>query len=144
MTSHPQRVFPPDFGVFAATCRSFNWEGRKISVVHFWPAHVAHGELDIGQAYFYELPDYIFQTAVGTSGRYMLILVHSEDEGEHSLEGYLGLLHFTSTPTPHTTFRKLDIGELSPDSCDQIALDDSLGLVLVVDHTGKVTVISYV
>jgi hypothetical protein len=60
------------------------------------------------------------------------------------VERYLGLLHFSATPEPHTTFRKLDIGNVSLASCSQMALDDSLGLVFVVDGAGVVTIVSYV
>jgi hypothetical protein len=54
------------------------------------------------------------------------------------------LVHFSLTPTPHATFRKLDIGEVSPLSYDQIHLDESLGVVLLADASGTVTCISYV
>jgi hypothetical protein len=92
----------------------------------------------------------IRQIAVGASGTYVLILVHKGEayRGEEGYlgegDGYLGLLHFSAAPVPHTTFRKLDSRDLPLLSCDQIVLDDSLGLVLVVDSAGKVTAISYV
>ncbi|KAJ6521239.1 hypothetical protein B0H19DRAFT_1086485 [Mycena capillaripes] len=87
-------------------------------------------------------------TAVGASGQYMLLLVH---EGNNGLEGtslnqygYLALLHFNSTPAPHFTFRKLDVGAVTLSFCYRIALDDSLGLVLVVDMMGTGTIYSFV
>jgi hypothetical protein len=139
----------PDYGVFATTCREFKWKGRQTSVVHFWPADVADGHLDVGQACFYQHADVIRKIAVGASSTYMLILIYrggayTEDEGGYVGDGYLGLLHFSSTPTPHVTFRKLDIGKLSPTLAYKIALDDSLGLVLVRDDSGRVTAFSYV
>ncbi|KAF7335381.1 hypothetical protein MVEN_02190600 [Mycena venus] len=141
MSFGPTRMLPPDYGIFASTCRTFQWEGRQTSVVHFWPGRPAPGGIEIGQGHFYEHTDPIHATAVGASGRYTLILHRGRyHPGDNSYEG---LLHFTPTPTPRTTFRKLDIGDLSPASCERIAFDDSLGLVLVVDLAGKVTVISY-
>ncbi|KAJ6532537.1 hypothetical protein B0H19DRAFT_1081583 [Mycena capillaripes] len=146
MSFHPTRMFPPDYGVFAVTRREFQWEGRKTSVVHFWPRRVAHGGIDIGQGHFYEHVHPIHDTALGASGRCMLVLhrgKYNPEDNSYEGEGHIGILHFTPTPTPRTTFRKLDIGDLSPVSCKRIAFDDSLGLDLVVDSTGRVTAISY-
>jgi hypothetical protein len=149
MHFHAPQVFMPEYGVFAVTCREFKWEGRQRSVIHFWLGQAVDGNLVIGQAHFYEHTDVIRQIAVGASGTYVLILVHKGDyRGEEGYlgegDGYLGLLHFSAAPVPHTTFRKLDSRDLPLLSCDQIVLDDSLGLVLVVDSAGKVTTISYV
>lgn len=57
-------------------------------------------------------------------------------------EAYLGLLHFSAATVPHTSFRKLDLGNVSLSSCDYITFDDSLGLVFV-GYAGVVKVISY-
>jgi hypothetical protein len=75
------------------------------------------------------------------SGTYVLILVRQE---EPYLEPYLGLVHFSPAPVPHTTFRKLDVGDVMISSCREMALDESLGLVVVTDRDGRVTTISYV
>jgi hypothetical protein len=139
-------MFSPDYGVFAATFRGYELASRETGVVHFWPGRVVQGKIDIGQGHYYEHTDVIHAAAVGASGRYMLILHRGKYRPEapgYEGEGHIGLLHFTPTPTPRTTFRKLDIGYLSPAPCKFIAFDDSLGLVLVVDFAGKVTVISY-
>ncbi|KAF7335389.1 F-box domain-containing protein [Mycena venus] len=114
---HPTHMFPPDYGVFATTYRAFQWEGRQTSVVHFWPGRPVSGGIKIGQGHFYKHTDSIHATAVGASGRYMLILHRGEyhpQDNSYEGEGHIGLLHFIPTPTPHITFRKLDIGELSP------------------------------
>ncbi|KAJ7366091.1 hypothetical protein DFH08DRAFT_833492 [Mycena albidolilacea] len=144
-------VFAPDYGVFAVTCRTFKWEGRRRSVIHFWPGRPgARGRLDVGQAHFYEHPDIIRRIAVGASGTYVLILVLKADYGNDEPylgegDGYVGLLHFTPTPTPRTTFRKLDTGGALPLDCDQILLDDSLGLVsFSFVYSPRVTTLFYV
>ncbi|KAJ7854827.1 hypothetical protein B0H14DRAFT_2755836 [Mycena olivaceomarginata] len=138
-------LFGADYGVFAVTSRHFQWEGRKRSILHFWPGREAQGgQLDIEHAHFFHSRDPIHRTAVGSSGTYVLILVQSEKHYSGQGDGYLGLVHFSLTPTPHATFRKLDIGEVSPLSYDQIHLDESLGVVLLADAGGTVTCISYV
>ncbi|KAJ6560006.1 hypothetical protein B0H19DRAFT_107796 [Mycena capillaripes] len=146
-------VFAPDYGVFAVTCRTLKWKGRRRSVIHFWPGRTANGHLDVGQAHFYEHTDIIHQIAVGPSGTYVLIVVLKADYRDDETyfgegDGYVGLLHFSPTPTPHTTFRKLDIGGAVPLMCNQILLDDALGLVIFAYSTGRetqeVTTLSYV
>jgi len=137
-------VFAPYFGVFAVTYRSFRWEDRETAFIHFWPAHEEDSILNIGQGHFYESEGPINRTAVGASGTFVLLLAHPRpDADSEDRYGYLGLLHFSSTQTPHTTFRKLEIGNLFTLSCAQIALDDSLGLVLAVDDVGKMTAMWY-
>lgn len=146
MFFYAHHLFSPEYGVFATTCRDFTWDGHHTSVVHFWPGKSTADEtLDVGQGYFYEVPDRIRQTAVSASGRYML-LVHTGNYylGRNNIHEYLGLLHFNLTPTPHITFRKLDVGVMTSESCDQIAIDDALGLVFVVDIAGMVTIYSFV
>ncbi|KAJ6557709.1 hypothetical protein B0H19DRAFT_1234797 [Mycena capillaripes] len=140
-------VFPPDYGVFAVTLRAFVWQGRHRSVIHFWPGHTGNGQLDVGRAHFYEHTNRIRRIAVGISGTYVLILVYRGQNDEEKYlgkgDGYLGLVHFTPGPVPHTRFRKLDIGDVSPLYINEMALDESLGLVLFVDDLGKLTAISY-
>jgi hypothetical protein len=89
--------------------------------------------------------------AVGASGAYALLLIHEGDaypgDEDYDLEDgedYLGLLHFTATSTPHITFRRLDVPDVALRSCEHIAFDDSLGLALVLDKSGRMTTISYV
>lgn len=148
MSSHPAHVFSPDYGVFAVTLRGFERDGRQRSVIHFWPGHTRNGKLEIGPAHFHEHTDRIRQIAVGASGTHVLVLVYrgidDHDSGFYLREGdgYLGLLHFDPTPIPHTTFRKLDIGDRSPRYINTMALDESLGLVLFV-HRGKLVAFSY-
>ncbi|KAJ7045188.1 hypothetical protein C8F04DRAFT_1067998 [Mycena alexandri] len=144
MTSHVPRVCPPRYGVFAVTCRSLQWDGSPVSVVHFWQGETAERGtvLNTGEAYYYEQRDHIRLWAVGHSGTYVLLLVDGVSSNER--DGYLGLLHFSSTPNPHTTFRKLDIRDaFALASVSQIALDDSLGTVFLVDKEGSMTIISY-
>ncbi|KAJ7237893.1 hypothetical protein B0H12DRAFT_1138114 [Mycena haematopus] len=144
-TVHAPHVFAPECGIYAVTCTDLG--PRTSSVVHFRPARrsTAHDMLEIGPGCVYGHPDLIRQTAVGGTRRYVLIRVASPSE--ESISGYLGLLHFSPTSSQDSlaiTFRKLDIGGISLDFCGQIALDDSLGLVLVLDDTGTMTAISYV
>lgn len=144
-------LFAPDYGVFAVTCRTLKWEGTRRSVVHFWPGRSsADQSLDVGQAYFYEHSDIIHQIAVGVSGTYALILVLKADYRDDETylgegDGYVGLLHFSPTPTPHISFRRLDTGGKL--ICDQMLLDESLGLVVFAYSTGRetqeVTALSY-
>ncbi|KAJ7113769.1 hypothetical protein C8R44DRAFT_228591 [Mycena epipterygia] len=129
-------VFSPDHGVFAVTCRIWQTASQNISRIHFWPAQVVQDKLRFGQPWLYEHPDPIYVLAVGTSGTYVLIVVR---EGG----GYLGLLHFSAAPLPHATFRKLDVGDLSMDAHSRFALDETLGLVLIVNDEGIMTAISY-
>jgi hypothetical protein len=134
------RIFAPHYGIFAVTLRTFRveTEGLYIPLIHFWPAHITRDSLDFGQGCVYQHQHPIYAMAVGDSGTYAVILVKREDES------YLGLLHFSATPMPHTTFRKLDIRDVSLSFCVRIALDDALGLVFVGDTAGVITVISYV
>ncbi|KAJ6526671.1 hypothetical protein B0H19DRAFT_1275522 [Mycena capillaripes] len=133
-------VVAPDYGIFAVTCRTLvpRARGDQVPLIHFWPGRVTHGNLEFGQVHLYEHFHPIREIAVGVSGTYVLLLVVEEEDG------YLGLLHFSATPAPNTTFRKLDVQDVSPSFCSQIALDESLGLVCVVDTTGVVEIISYV
>ncbi|KAJ7769889.1 hypothetical protein B0H16DRAFT_1686008 [Mycena metata] len=54
-------------------------------------------------------------------------------------EDYLGLLRFSTTPTPHTTFRKLDIGDAFErlGVVSQMALDEALGTIFLLDEEGN-------
>lgn len=129
-------LFAPDYGIFAVTSRVWS-EPHNKSWIYFWPAQVGHNDdLKFGQAWLYKHPEPIHSLAVGSSGTYALLAVRTGG-------GYLGLLHFSATPSPHATFRKLDVGDLSVVSGTRFALDDALGLVLVVDNEGKMTAISY-
>ncbi|KAJ7688555.1 hypothetical protein B0H17DRAFT_1135527 [Mycena rosella] len=135
-------LFPPHYGIFAVTPRMMTLtphqgQQRHISFIHFWPARVTdHGHLEFGESCFYQHTHRIVAIAVGISGRYVLFWVKDE-------ESYLGLVHFSATAPLETSFRKLDIGDVSLVSCRHIAFDDSLGLVFVTDTTGMVKVISY-
>ncbi|KAJ6451304.1 hypothetical protein C8R45DRAFT_946310 [Mycena sanguinolenta] len=135
---------PPEYGIYGVTCTDLG--AQILSVIHFWPAHRSseHGMLEIGPGCVYGHPHRILQTVVGQTGRYVLIRALPPEENPSE---YLGLLHFcrtSSQDSPTITFRKLDIGKTSLDSCCDIALDDSLGLVLVLDDDGRMRAISYV
>ncbi|KAJ7766043.1 hypothetical protein B0H16DRAFT_1522863 [Mycena metata] len=147
---HPTEIQVPDYGIFAVASTVFEWaQQSRSSMVHFWPGNTVGGNLDVGPACFYhDTGGVLGRTAVGRSGTYVLTLIHEGDvfngNSQYS-QRYLGLVHFSSTPTPHTTFRKLDIGDApSLRSIRQIALDDSIGLVLLLDDAGILTAISYV
>ncbi|KAJ7790198.1 hypothetical protein B0H14DRAFT_3891321 [Mycena olivaceomarginata] len=133
------QVFASDYGIFAVTSRSFTLEAAHRTFIHFWTGHAIHGDLELSQGCVYEHPQSIVRMAVGASGTYVLLLIGSRNQ-----EKSLGLVHFEATPVPHTTFRKLDAGDAPLHSCVQIALDDALGLVLLVGREGETTVLSYV
>lgn len=123
------------------TSRAFWSQSHNISRINFWPAQVVHDELQFGQAFFYEHHEPLDLLAVGASGTYVLVAqVVALNQGG----GYLGLLHFSATPHPHATFHKLDVGDLAINSGSHFALDEALGLVLIVDKKGIMTAISYV
>ncbi|KAJ7887694.1 hypothetical protein B0H13DRAFT_1888738 [Mycena leptocephala] len=131
-TLYVLRVFVPHYGIFAVTGRSFTFGQSPtpaMYLIHFWPGRVVHGNIEFGQVHLYEHVHHIHQMVVSASGTYVLLLATD-------VERYLGLVHFSAAPEPHTTFRKLDIGNVFLESCTQIALDDSLGLVFVVDGAG--------
>ncbi|KAJ7924003.1 hypothetical protein B0H13DRAFT_2654939 [Mycena leptocephala] len=137
------RVFAPQYGIFAVTSFAGTLGGTElVNLVHFWPGHADCDSetIEFGPHCVYQHPDRISNTAVGASGAYVLILVRQE---EPYLEPYLGLVHFSPAPVPHTIFRKLDVGDVTISSCQEMALDESLGLVIVVDGDGRVTTISY-
>jgi hypothetical protein len=140
-------VFAPHYGIFAVTSQVGKIRrpdsDAKFSLIHFWPGHADpdSDNIEFGPCCFYEHPDRISNVAVGASGTHVLFLVRQE---ELYLEPYLGLVHFSPLPVPHTTFRKLDAGDVTLSSCREIILDDSLGLVAIMDDEGQVTTISYV
>jgi hypothetical protein len=138
-------VFAPHYGIFAVvplagTIRSSD---SKLNLIHFWPGHADRNSdnVEFGSGCFYQHPDRISMVAVGASGTHVLFLARRE---EPYLELYLGLVDFSPLPVPHTTFRKLDTGDVKLSSCKQIGLDDFLGLVAIMDDVGQVTTISYV
>ncbi|KAF7328339.1 hypothetical protein MVEN_02549400 [Mycena venus] len=150
-TVHSPHVVVPEYGVYAVTCTDLG--NRTLSVVHFWPAHPDAARADmlaIGPGCAYGHAHLIRQMAIGATGRYVLIRalgVTTEESSGAEGEEYLGLLHLTPR-SPHDdqstiTFRKLNIGATPLQSCHQIALDDSLGLALVLDNTGRLTAISF-
>ncbi|KAJ6585831.1 hypothetical protein B0H19DRAFT_1228083 [Mycena capillaripes] len=138
MISWPPRMLVPYYGIFAVTGHTFRVgrEHLEMPLIQFWPGSVNRDKLEFAPGYVYQNVLPVWQFAIGASGTYVLLL---QIEGEDSP---LGLVHFSATPAPHTTFRKLDIGNVSLSSCDQIAFDDSLGLVFVA-NSGKINVISY-
>ncbi|KAJ7723788.1 hypothetical protein B0H16DRAFT_1597936 [Mycena metata] len=147
---HPTEIQVPDYGIFAVTSTVFEWEEQSRSaLVYFWPGDIVGRNLHVDPAcFFHDTGGMIASTAVGHSGTYVLTLVHEGgifDGNSQDASRYLGLVHFSSTPTPHTTFRKLDIGDASRlHSISRMALDESIGLVLLLDNIGTLTAISYV
>ncbi|KAF7369342.1 hypothetical protein MVEN_00262800 [Mycena venus] len=147
---HLSRAFVPNFGIFAVASKSVEWDNGETASTLFWAAHASDGILNIGPAHLHHhhhLEGSINHIAAGISGTDVLILARREATHAGTIsEGqvdYLGLLHFNSTPKPHATFRELDVGDLDPGFCCQIAFDDTLGLVLAVDRAGNLTAIWY-
>ncbi|KAJ7657244.1 hypothetical protein DFH06DRAFT_459542 [Mycena polygramma] len=137
-TVHGEHLFAPHFGIAAVTSTKFiiREKGIRADFIHFWTGHItSSGTIEFGQCFLYQHPDPIYQIAVGTSGTYVLVLVEQNPS-------YFGLVHFSATPTPHTSFRKLDIGDFSVSTCARIALDESMGLVITVDDDGTWTIFS--
>jgi hypothetical protein len=141
-------VFTPHYGSFAVTSqvgkirRPDSDTELDINLIHFWPGHADpdSDNIEFGPSCFHQHLDRISNLAVGASGTYVL-LVRQE---KPYLEPYLGLVHFSPLPVPHTTFRKLDTGDVTLSYCREILLDDSLGVVAIMDNEGQVTTISYV
>jgi hypothetical protein len=140
-------LFAPHYGIFAVTSQVAKIRrpdsDTKISLIHFWPGHAVpdSDNIEFGPGCFYQHPDHISHVAVGDSGTHVLFLVKQE---KPYLKPYLGLVHFIPLPVPHTIFRKLDTGDVTLSYCREIILDDSLGLVAIMDDEGQVTTISYV
>ncbi|KAJ7646435.1 hypothetical protein DFH06DRAFT_1210550 [Mycena polygramma] len=136
ITEDPE-VFIPHYGVVAVTWQLINMDGSQIPLIYFWPGRVTGSDLTFGPGYVYRHPHYIHHIKVGGSGAYALLWVWDEEQGS-SLE----LLHISATPAPHTTFRKLDLDDVTLSDGCLIELDDSLGLVFVWNSEGM-KVISY-
>ncbi|KAF7371314.1 F-box domain-containing protein [Mycena sanguinolenta] len=138
------QVLLPHYGIFAVTCRSFtcNFRTDCFSMIHFRPAHAksVEDDLEFSQGAVYKHHDHIYDMAAGISGTYVLVRVRVANQFE---ESYLGLVHFSGAAVPHITFRKLDVDGKLVASCAKIALDDALGLVLLLDWEGKMTIFSY-
>ncbi|KAJ7160394.1 hypothetical protein C8R46DRAFT_1354083 [Mycena filopes] len=157
---------PPLYGVFAVTHKSFY---HRKNLLHFWPLraptpHVLPDPLAFDAGYAYDHQQPFVKVAVGRSGTYVVVLVQvvgewdepdfsaamarehqrdgTNDVGE-PYEGRLDLLHFSATPVPQVTCRRLDTGDVNPWGSHHLALDESLGLVFLVGNEREVTVISY-
>ncbi|KAJ7734421.1 hypothetical protein B0H16DRAFT_1467552 [Mycena metata] len=121
----------------------------SISVIHFWQGETAEGDtiLRPGKSYYYEQRGNIRLWAVSHSGTYVLLLVVAASSSDG--KDYLGLLRFSTTPTPHTTFRKMDIGDEVErlGSVSWMALDDSRGTIFLLDQEDELvlrfTVLSF-
>ncbi|KAJ7843949.1 hypothetical protein B0H13DRAFT_2412134 [Mycena leptocephala] len=141
------RLFTPHYGIFAVASLvatiSRAGSDSKLNLIHFWPGHADRDSdnIEFGPSCCCQHPDRILNLAAGASGTYVLFLARRE---KPYLEPYLGLVHFSPLPVPHTTFRKLDTGDVTLSSSREIFLDDSLGLVAILDDEGQVTTISYV
>ncbi|KAJ6451316.1 hypothetical protein C8R45DRAFT_91801 [Mycena sanguinolenta] len=137
------QIVVPHYGIFAVTCRSFTYDSRLegFALIHFRAAYAKsiQEDLEFRQGMIYKHHHYIHAMALGLSGTYVLILARDLNRKK----GYLGLVHFSATPVPSTTFRKLDVDGALVASCAKIALDDALGLVLLLDWEGKMTIFSY-
>jgi hypothetical protein len=146
---HNPHVFAPHYGIFTVTSRSRLTNASAAAalhrtVIHFRLGRAIRDELELGEGCVYEHNQPVSQVAVGTSGTYVaLLFVRQPGEGPDS---YLGLVHCdaAAAPDPQATFRMLDVGDVVLRSDIQVALDDALGLVLLVDREGEVTILSYV
>ncbi|KAJ7160392.1 hypothetical protein C8R46DRAFT_1194733 [Mycena filopes] len=137
-------VTPPSHGVFAVTHKLFSRTG----FLHFWPATTAPANanaLAFGDGYYYEHPQRFVRPGIGRSGTYVVVLVQDEDDRDAAGNswGRLDLLHFSATPVPHVACRRLDTGHVNPWGSQFVILEESLGLVLLVDQGRKVRVLSY-
>ncbi|KAJ7606955.1 hypothetical protein DFH06DRAFT_1347729 [Mycena polygramma] len=138
-------ITSPQYGVFAVHQRRIHVAEHNLELVLFHSAHpTGEGDLEFGPGCCYQHAhagtNDIRAMVVGVSGTYVLLRLV---EGQ---EHCLGLVHYSPFPVPHTSFRKLDVGNvvLTSVSQRQMALDDPLGLVCVVDDHGCMRVISYV
>ncbi|KAJ7349802.1 hypothetical protein DFH08DRAFT_1079126 [Mycena albidolilacea] len=137
----PPWIFSPHYGIFAVTSRVCSNTAGAVTLsrtmIYFRPGRVIHGEVEFGEVCVYKHHGSASHIAVGTSGTYVALLFARWPPRDH--ESYLGLVYcdVTATLEPQATFRMLDLS-----SCVQLALEDALGLVLLVDEEGEVTILS--
>ncbi|KAJ7289315.1 hypothetical protein C8J57DRAFT_1277328, partial [Mycena rebaudengoi] len=121
----------PRYDVFAVTHGSLLPDmdpsplmGSPIDHVYFWPAIDTGAELNLGPTCSYEHDCWITDMCVSSSGRSAVIW------SDHVPPYSVGLIQYVAFPTPHTTFRLLDI---PPDVARLrggfARLDDSLGVL---------------
>jgi hypothetical protein len=150
-SEHNVHVFAPHYGISAVSSRSTlaNASGAVAlhrTVIHFRTGRAIRDELELGEGCVYEHNQPVSQVAVGASGTYVALLFVRRPGDCLDTASYLGLVHCdaTATPVPQATFRMLDAGDVVLRWCVLVALDDALGLVLLVDREGEVTILSYV
>ncbi|KAJ7837982.1 hypothetical protein B0H14DRAFT_1091369 [Mycena olivaceomarginata] len=148
---HNPHVFAPHYGIFTVTSRSRLTNASAAAalhrtVIHFRTGRAIRDELELGEGCVYEHNQPVSKVVVGTSGTYVALLFVRRPGVDTDTDSYLGLVHCdaTATPDPQATFRMLDVGDVVLRSDVQVALDDALGLVLLVDREGEVTILSYV
>ncbi|KAJ7069438.1 hypothetical protein C8F01DRAFT_1112734 [Mycena amicta] len=144
-------LFAPEYNIFAVTWRGFKWDTVQPSFMHFWPAFQSgdDGELAFQLPICFSHPGTVQQLAAGVSGRYVLLLLGSKqnDNGRMGTKN-LGLLYLD--PSGNPIFRELHLTGEAAECLERerapfydLAFDDTLGLVMVVDRTGLLTVVSY-
>ncbi|KAJ7069446.1 hypothetical protein C8F01DRAFT_1112770 [Mycena amicta] len=143
-------LFAAEYNIFAVTWRGFKWDTVQTSFVHFWPAFKSDddGGLAFQPSICFSHPGTGQQLAAGVSGRYVLLLGPKQMANGRVGFKKLGLLHLD--PSGNPIFRELHLtGEAAEcllverAPCYDLAFDDTLGLAMVVDRTGILTVVSY-
>ncbi|KAJ7289336.1 hypothetical protein C8J57DRAFT_1277429 [Mycena rebaudengoi] len=109
-----------------------------IDHVYFWPAIDTGTELNLEPTCSYEHNHPIYEMCVSSSGRSAVISCKSYD-----LQSSFGLIQYVAHPTPHTTFRPLDIPCDVYDSLKDFALDDSLGVLYLQISDRVIAVLSF-
>ncbi|KAJ7289323.1 hypothetical protein C8J57DRAFT_429920 [Mycena rebaudengoi] len=131
----------PRYDVFAVTVGSLLPDVTPIGRVYFWPAIDTGGaELTFGPTYSYDHDRRIDEMCVSASGRSAVIWSRDSPYS-------VGLIQYVALPTPHTTFRLLDIHPNVARLCGGFALesDDSLGILCInIPQDGTIAVFSFV
>ncbi|KAF7288889.1 F-box domain-containing protein [Mycena indigotica] len=135
----------PCYGVFSITCLTYE-DHLTRSCVLFWPSDIGEdARLVLGRhaPKCFQHVSKVRQCAVGSSGRYALLLGYGDVDGDTTeATDYLALLHLPPDAESFE-FRRLDVGDIMLGSVVLAALDDTLGLVVLLDHKGMLMAISY-
>ncbi|KAJ7289314.1 hypothetical protein C8J57DRAFT_1277323 [Mycena rebaudengoi] len=135
----PYQLRPPRYDVFGVTRDSLPLDADPdINCVHFWPAIDTNAELTLGPTCSYQHDCHISRMHVGSSGRFVVIAT------SYNLQPSVGLVHYVAHPTPHITFRRLDIPFDLVNSYAIYALDDRLGVLYLGNaRDNTIAVVSY-
>ncbi|KAF7298716.1 F-box domain-containing protein [Mycena indigotica] len=169
VASYEVLVVRPDYNILSVSCRAYRVRGTRdtYSFTHFWPMPPAlsgggcaqttdHGDSGAGplRSICFSHESKPLTHFTGVSGRYVVQQVHHpDDRGPEwdSINPYHLALVFLD-PNGQPNYRKLPLeGEaarcLQPDRCIFAdwgrVLDETLGLVVLLDRAGTLTVISY-